>query len=99
VRAIAARRGRGVSALLADEIRKLVAEDDNFATARRRARALLDAPLALGASALSREALYERGVFVDANHAAAITHQAIYSRDGVSTRSETSTMDWRHSAS
>jgi len=59
-RAIAARRGRSVSALLADEIRELVAEDSHFATARRRALALLNAPLALGANPLSREALHER---------------------------------------
>jgi len=62
-RAIAARRGRSVSALLADEIRELVAEDSHFATARRRALALLDAPLALGASPSSREALHQRRRF------------------------------------
>jgi hypothetical protein len=59
-RAIAARRGLSVSALLADEIRELVAEDSHYSVARRRALALLDAPLALGASPLKREALHER---------------------------------------
>jgi hypothetical protein len=59
-RAIAARRGRSVSALLADEIRELVAEDSRYSIAHRRAMALLEAPLALGASPLSREALHER---------------------------------------
>jgi hypothetical protein len=40
-RAIAARRGLSVSALLADELRRLVAEDRAYETAHRRAKALL----------------------------------------------------------
>jgi hypothetical protein len=59
-RAIAARRGRSVSALLADELRELVAEDARYATARKRAFALFETPLALGGTPLGREQLHER---------------------------------------
>lgn len=59
-RAVAARRGRSVSALLADELRQLVAEDTRYAAARKRALALLSTPLSLGGSPLSREQLHER---------------------------------------
>jgi len=59
-RAVAARRGRSVSALLADELRQLVADDAAYAAARRRALALFAAPLSLGGSPLNREALHER---------------------------------------
>ena len=59
-RAIAARRGLSVSALLAEEIRDLVAEDARYSVAQRRALALLEAPLALGTGPLDREALHER---------------------------------------
>lgn len=59
-RAIAASRGQSVSALLADQLRKLVSEDNRYKAARRRASALLASPLALGGRPLSREALHER---------------------------------------
>src|SRR2546429_9921013 len=59
-RAVAARRGRSVSALLADELRHLVADDAGYAAARKRALALLAAPLSLGGSPLKREGLHER---------------------------------------
>ncbi len=59
-RAVAARRGRSVSALLADELRALVAEDAEYAAARKRAFALFSSPLPLGAVPLSREAAHER---------------------------------------
>jgi hypothetical protein len=59
-RAVAARRGRSVSALLADELRELVAEDARYASARKRALALLASPLSLGGSPLAREELHER---------------------------------------
>ena len=59
-RAVAARRGRSVSALLADELRELVAEDARYAAARKRALALLASPLSLGGSPLAREELHER---------------------------------------
>jgi len=59
-RAIAARRGRSVSALLADELRWLVAEDAQYAKARKRALSLLSSPLSLGGVPLAREELHER---------------------------------------
>jgi hypothetical protein len=59
-RVVAARRGRSVSALLADELRELVAEDAQYATARRRALSLLASPLSLGGTPLAREELHER---------------------------------------
>ncbi len=59
-RAIAARRGRSVSALLADELRELVAEDSAYTAARKRAFALFAAPLSLGGAPLTREDLHER---------------------------------------
>ena len=59
-RAIAARRGRSVSALLADELRELVAEDARYATARKRALAALCSPLSLGGTPLTRNELHER---------------------------------------
>ena len=40
-RAIAARRGRSVSALLADELRELIGEDRAYAAARQSAKAML----------------------------------------------------------
>lgn len=40
-RAIAARRGRSVSALLADELRDLIAEDRAYEAARHSAKAML----------------------------------------------------------
>ena len=59
-RAVAARRGRSVSALLADELRHLVAEDARYSAARKQALALFATPLALGGAPLSRESLHER---------------------------------------
>jgi hypothetical protein len=59
-RAIAARRGRSVSALLADELRELVSEDRSYETARRRALALFSRGLPLGGKPMSRESLHER---------------------------------------
>lgn len=59
-RAIAARRGRSVSALLADELRELVAEDGQYTAARKRALALFSTPLSLGGTPLHREELHER---------------------------------------
>ena len=59
-RAVAAKRGHSVSALLAEELRRLVDTDAEYASARRRAQALLDGPLALGGSRLKREALHDR---------------------------------------
>lgn len=59
-RAIAARKGRSVSALLADELRELVAEDAQYTAARKRAVALFSAPLPLGGTPLRRDELHER---------------------------------------
>jgi hypothetical protein len=59
-RAVAARRGRSVSALLADELRELVADDAHYTIARKRAFGLFATPLSLGARPLNRESLHER---------------------------------------
>jgi len=59
-RAVAARRGLSVSALLADELRELVNEDTRYTAARKRALALFGAPLALGGTPLAREETHER---------------------------------------
>ena len=59
-RAIAARRGRSVSALLAEELQELVAEDAAYTAARKRALALFSTPLPLGGTRLARSELHER---------------------------------------
>jgi hypothetical protein len=59
-RAVAARRGQSVSALLADELRELVAEDSRYTSARKRALSLFMSPLSLGGVPLRREELHER---------------------------------------
>lgn len=60
-RAVAARRGLSVSALLAEELRVLVAEDREYESARRRAAAMLDDGMSLGgARIMDRGALHER---------------------------------------
>jgi hypothetical protein len=59
-RAVAARRGLSVSALLADELRELVAGDALYTAARKRALALFSTPLSLGGTTLTRESLHER---------------------------------------
>jgi len=60
-RAVAARRGLSVSALLADELRALVADDTAFESARRQAMAALEHGLPLGEAKITdRESLHER---------------------------------------
>ncbi len=59
-RAVAARRGKSVSALLADELRELVDEDTQYMAARKRAFSLFESPLPLGGTPLGREELHER---------------------------------------
>jgi hypothetical protein len=59
-RSVAARRGLSVSALLAQELRELVAEDAQYSAARKRAVTLFSTPLALGATPLNRETLHDR---------------------------------------
>jgi acetolactate synthase regulatory subunit len=59
-RAVAARRGLSVSALLAQELRELVSEDAHYTAASKRAMSLFATPLALGGKPLAREAVHER---------------------------------------
>lgn len=60
-RAIAARRGLSVSALLADELRALVADDTAYESARRQAVVALQEGLPLGRVKITdRESLHER---------------------------------------
>ena len=59
-RAVAARRGQSVSALLADVLRELVEEDARYASAHKRALSLFQSPLPLGGAPLGREELHER---------------------------------------
>jgi hypothetical protein len=59
-RSLAARRGLSVSALLAEELREIVADDAHYAAARKRANALFETPLPLGATPLGRETVHER---------------------------------------
>lgn len=60
-RAIAARRGLSISALLASELRTLVEDEASYESARRRATALLDEGLQLGGAGINhRASLHER---------------------------------------
>jgi hypothetical protein len=59
-RAVAARRGSSVSALLAEELRQLVANDAQYSQARKRAAGLFETPLKMGGKPLSRDALHDR---------------------------------------
>ncbi|MBS0367537.1 MAG: hypothetical protein JSR67_17105 [Proteobacteria bacterium] len=59
-RAVAARRGSSVSALLAEELRELVDADRSYDLARRRALALFSRALPLGGQPLGRDDLHER---------------------------------------
>lgn len=60
-RAIAARRGLSVSALLADELRALVADDTAYESARRQAVVALQEGWPLGGVKITdRESLHER---------------------------------------
>ena len=60
-RAIAARRGRSVSALLADELRDLVGEDRAYEAARNSAKAMLKTGFDLqGARMRDRSEAHER---------------------------------------
>lgn len=59
-RAVAARRGQSVSALLAGELLELVDEDARYTTARKRALSLFQSPLSLGGVPQRRKELHER---------------------------------------
>jgi hypothetical protein len=61
VRGVAAKRGCSVSALLAGELQQLVAGEQEYEAAMRRARALMSTGLALGGAKLvDRDAIHER---------------------------------------
>lgn len=60
-RAFAAQRGTSVSAMLADELRRLVADEAAYEQAKVKALAHLSSPFRLGgAKAANREALHDR---------------------------------------
>jgi hypothetical protein len=60
-RAVAARRGQSISALLADELRRLVAEDRTYESARRKALALMRTGLDLGGGRMDdRNEIHDR---------------------------------------
>lgn len=54
VRAIAARRGLSVSALLVDDLRSLIAEDEAYEAAKANALALLDSGFSFGGARTRR---------------------------------------------
>jgi hypothetical protein len=60
-RAFAARRGTSVSAMLAGELLKIVAEETQYEQAKAKALAQLNSPFRLGgAKVANREALHDR---------------------------------------
>jgi hypothetical protein len=60
-KALAARRSTTISGLLADLIQTLVADDDAYLVAERRARALMDQGFDMGARPrVTRDELHER---------------------------------------
>ena len=60
-RGVAAKRGCSVSALLAAELQQLVAGEQEYEAAMRRARALMSTGLPLGGAKLvDRDAIHER---------------------------------------
>ena len=60
-RAIAARRGRSVSALLADELRELIGEDRAYEAARHSAKAMLQLGFDLGGARMrDRSEIHDR---------------------------------------
>jgi hypothetical protein len=63
-RALAARRGTSISALLADELRRLVTEDRTYERARRRALALMKTGIGTGSGRMeSRDEIHDRSRF------------------------------------
>jgi len=60
-RAFAAARGTSVSAMLANELRKIIAGAETYDQAKARALAHLDSPLPLGGKGIgNREVLHDR---------------------------------------
>lgn len=63
-RGVAAKRGCSVSALLAGELQELVAGEQEYEAAQRRARALMSTGLSLGGvKMVDRDAIHERHRF------------------------------------
>lgn len=63
-RALAARRGLSISALLADELRRLVAEDRTYDAARRKALALMKTGIDMGGGRMeNRDEIHDRSRF------------------------------------
>ncbi|GFE79482.1 hypothetical protein GCM10011487_14820 [Steroidobacter agaridevorans] len=63
-RAIAARRGTSISALLADELRRLVAGDRSYESARRKALALMKTGIGMASGRMeSRDEIHDRNRF------------------------------------
>ena len=62
-RLFAAQRGTSISAMLTEELRKVVADDETYLSAKARATARLRAPFHLGGGKMaSRDSLHERPV-------------------------------------
>lgn len=63
-RALAARRGTSVSELLAEELRRLVAEDRTYEAARRKALAMMQTGFDLGGGRMeNRDEIHDRRRF------------------------------------
>jgi hypothetical protein len=63
-RALAARRGTSISALLADELRRLVAADRTYESARRKALAMMRTGIDLGGARMeNRDEIHDRSRF------------------------------------
>jgi hypothetical protein len=63
-RALAARRGTSISALLAEELRRLVAEDRSYEAARKRALALMKTGIDMGGGRMeNRDEIHDRSRF------------------------------------
>ena len=63
-RAIAARRGTSISALLADELRRLVAADRTYESARRKALALMRTGIGMESGRMeNRDEIHDRSRF------------------------------------
>ena len=60
-RAVAVQRGTSISAMLSEELQKLIADDIEYQQAKTRALAHLNSPFHLGGAKIaSREALHDR---------------------------------------
>ena len=63
-RALAARRGTSISALLAEELRRLVATDRTYEKARKRALEMMRAEVDLGGARMeNRDEIHDRSRF------------------------------------